>query len=275
MQAPLTITTTTSNSSTKGSQHSSSSLVNSIVSPSQLNKSTSSSISNNGSTSSSTSSLIDYTEVIDCINPDQIFPYRSYKLIKSEPGNLVEAGGNGAISSHHHHHDQSRIRIENNSSNEDEYDRDYEDDEDEEEEIDVVSVNSNANMDHHIGVQPASSSLQVNPASQQQQQSLYYSAPNISRSKQILLMKNLNSGEKSGLKTGKQNVSIVATQNGSTILTKSMPEKMNIDNKPTIVKTTRLNSEHNGMNLIKSSKKNAINKKNNTIGKLCNFASCI
>ena len=175
LKTPLTITTATSavsqpilsscavsSGSVSSSQQQqlahSSSLASSIISPSQLSsdKSTASASSpannsnsastnanNSSSTSSSTSSLVDYHEVIDCINPDQIFPYRSsYKLIKSESigggsyeasyvsSSMLETGAAG---------NRRGIKIENNSSN-DEDDGYADDDEDDDEEIDVVSI---------------------------------------------------------------------------------------------------------------------------------------
>lgn len=91
---------------------------------SSISSSTVSSPNLSPTSSTTSSSLIDYCEIIDCVNPDQIFPYRLplLRFVKTE--------------------------MDSNSKMDDSCNyyptQVYEDDE-EEEEIDVVSVHNNTN----------------------------------------------------------------------------------------------------------------------------------
>lgn len=89
------------------------------------------------SNSTSSSSLIDNCEFSECINPDDIFPYRRHPFrLSCSSGNGAPSLGHDASILSHDHHLTIKQQLFNSSSDDE--------DDDDEEEIDVVSVNSSS-----------------------------------------------------------------------------------------------------------------------------------
>ena len=211
----------------------------STVSPSSIVTSPSGSTS---SSSTSTSvSLIDHTEIIDCVNPDQIFPYRFplHRLIKNESPN-----NRGTI----------------------------EDDEDEEE-IDVVSVNNHYVSSLQQQNQQLNSYNQLKSnlsqskklQNKQTKHSLIrnVNSENITNllpvSNGSLLAKCLKSSplNNSSKINNNNNLLAASTQHQTTVVTKTTSSSLSDTNETSqttakkssnFIKTTKINNNNNGSN---------------------------
>jgi hypothetical protein len=157
---------------------------------------------NNVTTSTSTNSansLIDFSDIIDCVNPDQIFPYRLplLRFNKSELDEQMNSSSNSSSG-------DDSIDLRNSAQHADNSRKvllGYAEDDDDDEEIDVVTINTQQisssttnmnsttnlnnehtllNSNHHTYFHPANKLSKSNNSKQQQQQHKH----------QVVLLKN-------------------------------------------------------------------------------------
>ena len=214
-----------------------------------INNSLTGSNSSSPASSSSTSpaSINEYCEIIDCVNPDQIFPYRLplLRFIKTELDSNDEEPN-----------EWSRNKYYPASHTYDVEDECNDEEEEEEEEIDVVSVNNNnlnLNMHNYFPLPHAKK-----PAKKQQHQNQQMEADNGSATSS-LLANYLKSSSSSQNK-----LAALSVNNSSTaplVLTKTISNKAADENSATntltttgrkqnnFIKTTKLNNNTGSSNL--------------------------
>ena len=215
-----------------------------------INNSLTGSNSSSPTSSSSTSpaSINEYCEIIDCVNPDQIFPYRLplLRFIKTELDSNDEEPN-----------EWSRSKYYPTSHAFDVEDECNDEEEEEEEEIDVVSVNNNnLNLNMHNYFPLPHAKKPAKKQQQQQQQQLEADNGSVTSS---LLANYLKSSSSSQNKVAAPSVN--TSSSAPLVLTKTIANKPADENtaattltttgrkQNNFIKTTKLNNNTGSSNL--------------------------